>query len=257
MATVTTVPLEGLADRIALQQAELESLRKEYEARQARLARLQLKKDVLAQKLVQIDAAIQAVSAGTAPRRGRRKVKRGRRAAAPASAGVAPPMKMADVLAEMVREAGGPCTAKTLADELQRRGLYADSPNLPRIVQARLYELVQAKVLKKARGERGVVARRRRGALKARGRKKRRLGRTASKESLRRGPDGQPQRPLRAIVTDLLAKSSRPLPATELAKLALAQGYSTKSKDLKNVLWVLLGKMDNVENVSGQGYRLK
>jgi hypothetical protein len=42
-----------------------------------------------------------------------------------------------------------------------------------------------------------------------------------------------------------------------LAKQAKAQGYRTKSKDFVGVLWVMLGQMDNVENVPGQGYRLK
>ena len=34
-------------------------------------------------------------------------------------------------------------------------------------------------------------------------------------------------------------------------------GWVTKSKDPKNVLWVMLGKMDDLENVPGEGYRLK
>jgi hypothetical protein len=59
------------------------------------------------------------------------------------------------------------------------------------------------------------------------------------------------------ILTDLLAKSPRPLAARELARQAKALGYRTKSGDFTNVVWVMLGKMDQVENVSGQGYRLK
>ncbi len=37
----------------------------------------------------------------------------------------------------------------------------------------------------------------------------------------------------------------------------LAQGYQSQSKDFTTVVWAMLGKMDNVENVPGQGYRLK
>jgi hypothetical protein len=59
------------------------------------------------------------------------------------------------------------------------------------------------------------------------------------------------------VLTELLAKSQQPLPARELAKQAKARGYRTKSKKFVEVLWVMLGKMDNVENVPGLGYRLK
>jgi hypothetical protein len=37
----------------------------------------------------------------------------------------------------------------------------------------------------------------------------------------------------------------------------LATGYESQSKDFTNLIWVTLGRMDNVENTKGQGYRLK
>jgi len=37
----------------------------------------------------------------------------------------------------------------------------------------------------------------------------------------------------------------------------LATGYQTKSKDFTGVVWTALGQMNNVENVKGQGWRLK
>ena len=63
--------------------------------------------------------------------------------------------------------------------------------------------------------------------------------------------------PDRVVLLDLLNKSKRPLLARELADLALAEGYPTKSKDFTTVVWVMLGKMENVENIPNQGYRLK
>ena len=70
--------------------------------------------------------------------------------------------------------------------------------------------------------------------------------------------DGQPQQvPLRVLLAKLLAKSKRPLAARELADQVLASGYQTKSKKFVDVMWVALGNMDNVENVPGQGWRLK
>jgi hypothetical protein len=58
-------------------------------------------------------------------------------------------------------------------------------------------------------------------------------------------------------LTELLRKSRRPLTARALAEQVLAAGYQTQSQSLTNVVWVALGKLENVENVPGQGYRLK
>jgi hypothetical protein len=62
---------------------------------------------------------------------------------------------------------------------------------------------------------------------------------------------------LPAVVTKILAGSSEPISGRELAEKVLASGYQTKSKNFLNVIWVGVGKMDNVENVPGKGYRLK
>jgi hypothetical protein len=62
---------------------------------------------------------------------------------------------------------------------------------------------------------------------------------------------------LRELLTRLLAESKRPLKAKELAEQALAAGYQTASKDFVSVVWVAVGKIENVENLQGQGYRLK
>jgi hypothetical protein len=48
-----------------------------------------------------------------------------------------------------------------------------------------------------------------------------------------------------------------PLKATELAEEVLEAGYRTKSKKFVNILYVLLGRMNDVEHIEGQGYRLK
>ena len=45
--------------------------------------------------------------------------------------------------------------------------------------------------------------------------------------------------------------------AQELADAVLANGYETASKDFKSVIWVGIGKMDNVERAPEGGYRLK
>ena len=45
--------------------------------------------------------------------------------------------------------------------------------------------------------------------------------------------------------------------AQEPADGVLAKGYVTQNKCFVEVVWVMLGKMDNVQNVPGKGYRLK
>jgi TolA-binding protein len=63
--------------------------------------------------------------------------------------------------------------------------------------------------------------------------------------------------PLPVIITKILAKSSHPVPAQALAEEVLARGYRTQSKDFTNMIWTAAGKMANVENVPGKGYRLR
>jgi hypothetical protein len=263
----TTVPLDNLADRIAQQQAELESLRKELEARQTRLAKLNEKKDILEQRLRQLDADIEAVNQGKTPLR--RPAKPAVTASpahptrpkkkAPSPPDAKPPKRMADLLVDIVSETNGPVTAKPLAEELQKRGFFTESPNLPRIVKARLNDLVREGVLRRSEDQAGVIMGKAAGKSKAQAgrRKKGRKKDAASKASSRVSANGRTKAPLRSIVTKILAKRTQPLPARELAEQAKAKGYVTKSKDLTSVLWVLLGKMDNVENVPGEGYRLK
>jgi hypothetical protein len=127
----------------------------------------------------------------------------------------------------------------------------------------RVQELIASGILKRAEGKPGVVLSATKGESKTdttkprigkRGKKKR-TG--TSKSVTQPGLDGPKKRPLRLILTDLLTKSPRPLAARELAQKAKALGYRTKSEDFTNVVWVMLGKMSDVENIPGQGYRLK
>ena len=47
------------------------------------------------------------------------------------------------------------------------------------------------------------------------------------------------------------------MPGGELARLAKATGYQSTSTDFPNLVHVTLNKMNNIERVKGQGYRLK
>jgi hypothetical protein len=45
--------------------------------------------------------------------------------------------------------------------------------------------------------------------------------------------------------------------ARDLAEQVLATGYKTKSKTFTDVVWTALGQLEGVENVTGEGWRLK
>jgi hypothetical protein len=66
-----------------------------------------------------------------------------------------------------------------------------------------------------------------------------------------------PQMSLREVLTQILKKMGAPLTGSELAEEVLKTGYKTSSKKFVNILYVMLGRMDNVEHVEGEGYRLK
>jgi hypothetical protein len=129
------------------------------------------------------------------------------------------------------------------------------------MIQTRVYEMVSRGVFRRAPGQPGVILGEAQAGAKprsAKGRKTRRGGRkrmTARRRRRNTAGDAKPS--LRTILTNLLAESQQPLKARELAARAEAQGYQTKSKDLTNVVWVMLGRMENVENLPGEGYRLK
>jgi hypothetical protein len=66
-----------------------------------------------------------------------------------------------------------------------------------------------------------------------------------------------PQVTLREVVTQVLKKMGVPLTASELTLEVLKAGYRTNSTKFVNNVYVILGRMDNVEHIEGQGYRLK
>ena len=63
--------------------------------------------------------------------------------------------------------------------------------------------------------------------------------------------------PLHVLLTQILHKQSKPMTGSVLAQEALKAGYVTSSKNFAQSVWTALGLMKNVENVKGQGYRLK
>jgi hypothetical protein len=263
--TTMTISLESLAQSIARQQGELDDLCVELEARQSHLADLKSQREQLEGQLRQMDAEIQVVSQGKVPALAAAKAAPAKAAAAPSPtpppkkmpperANAKPPKKMADLIVDVMSETKGPVTAKPLADELQRRGFFRSSPKLFRIVQARINDLKHQGILRRAEDGSGVVLGKA-SATKAGGAK------NPPKKDLAPNSSGQVRSNgkmlLRPLLEEFLAKSQRPMKPKELAEMALARGYATESKNLGNVVGVLLTRMENVKNVPGEGYRLK
>lgn len=245
------LPLRDLAQRIYDQEAELIRLREELESRQNLLAQLESRRAELLDQLAEVESAINEAGASSVPLRPPVKsepiAKRGR----PAGGNR---MSLARFLVELVRNANGPVTSKDLHEEAIRLKYPTTSKNFRSVIETRLVELVKAGVLARLPDQSGVV-----------------LGEAAdtgaaeiassdegkgAKKKVRSEKSGK-KKSLQAVITKILARSNRPLPSKELARRILRSGYETKSSDFKNVVWVALSKMENVERIPREGYRLK
>jgi hypothetical protein len=88
-------------------------------------------------------------------------------------------------------------------------------------------------------------------------------GKSSQKAAVAKAPTSEPPAvsesglALPVIITKILAKSSHPVPVRTLAEEVLARGYRTQSKDFTHLIWTAAGRMANVENVPGKGYRLR
>jgi hypothetical protein len=253
MSTVA-VPLQDLAQRIHQHEAELAQLRKAFEARQAQLERLTQRKETLEAQLREVEAEIRAAGSGTVP--APKPTPIAAKPPAPARmARLAGGVSMPQLLVQLVQQANRPMTLKDLTQEVVRRKVPTRTHNIPGLIKSRISELVKKGILSRASDQPGVVLARA-GESKA--------PRTTASNGQKKMPIVAARPAMSAtrtalgdLLTKLLAKTTRPIKARELAEQALAAGYPTKSRDFTNVVWVAVGKLDNVENVKGQGYRLK
>ena len=158
--TTTAVPLDEFARRISQQQAELEALRQEYQARQAQLTDLNSRKQELQEQLAQVENEIRTVTLGKIPR-------------PPSVAPAAPTAKkpvsgsqvkptptgsLPQVLKILVSEAKRPMTVKELTEQLLRRKFPTTSKDLATIVRTRVGELVKKGIFRRSKDGAGVVA---------------------------------------------------------------------------------------------------
>jgi len=236
------LPLDDLTQQIAQYQSELERLRQEFETRQAHLADLAQKREQLRAQLRQVEADIQAVTQGSVP------------AATAAAPTPKPPAKatthptLIEALVEVARAANRPMTARELGEELRRRKFPTTSSDITNLVQTRLTVLLKRGIFRRAEGQPGVV-------LGAPPNGPAKAPTPAKKAAPRDRRMGQPT--LRSLLTELLQKSRKPVPARDLVEQVLAAGYQTSSKNFAKVVWLVLRELEGVENVKGQGWRLK
>jgi hypothetical protein len=246
--TKTAIPLRDLAQRISQQQADLEKLRQEYESRKDQMRELTRRKLELQAQLRQVEAELRGLDEGSTPAvAGTSAPKR-----APTKAGKNPTMglTLSQFLMQIVTTAGRPVTTKELATEVVRQNFPTTSRNVAALVDTQVYQLVKKGVLQRAKDRPGVLPaqpRKHPTAPAAKPKAATAKPTAISKNSLS----------LTAMVTKVLAKSPHPLKGRELAEKVLASGYETTSKSFTDIIWDSVGKMENVENVPGKGYRLK
>ena len=275
-----TVSLNVLARRISKQQSELNMLQREYANRKAALDQLRQQKRELEKRLKSIESDMKAVRRGRKPkyttvpalegaaatavaeaprrRRGRpRKHPVPTTAEAPIKRPRGRPRKitgtLSDQILQLLQRAGGPMTASQLSKELIRMKFPTKSQNLANLVQARMNDLLKKGLVRKAENQPGVVLA---SGVAANGQPPRASGRRGRPPG-RRGPRATGQPSLAKMIVSVLEKSSRPMKGRELAERVLAAGYKTTSKNPAALMWAVLNRLPNVENVPGQGYRLK
>jgi len=247
------LPLSELVKRLSRKESEVNKLRQQYENR---LAKLRERRQKLDNELRAIDGQIQAASPNGSlppaplPEEPVAKVS----TATPAGR-----MILKDFLITLIKEAGKPVTVQELAEKVRHRKYPTKSKNIPDLVQVRVYDMVKKGELTRASGQPGFVVASGNGkaASVRKARSKKGPGRKAkvAKAQVRASRGSQP--PLREVLTKILEGCKEPIGGGELAEKALATGYKSASKNFRDVLYVSVAQMKNVEHVRGQGYRLK
>jgi hypothetical protein len=273
---MNNTPLTDLARRISNQEAKLQRLRREFEERQRKLASLSQRKESLQAQLRQIEAKSALLVTGKTTRRSKpakrakgqqaRKIK-GNLAKISASArkvGSAVGLSLPHLIVRIVQEAHSPLSADQIAKEALRRGFTSTSTNFSKMVAIRVHELRKKGVLRSADDQSGFVlgkSSRTRAESVRRSAPSKRDSRTGTPAGWNHSKPSRGNRngrsSLRSVLANLLERSKGPLLVRDLAKQALASGYRSKSKDFENVVQVTVGRMDELVNVRGKGYRLK
>jgi hypothetical protein len=278
--STATIPLHDLARQITAREAELAKLRQEYAQRNSKLTELNRRKEALQQQLQQLEKELQEAGKkqdSHAPAKAPVAKKATPMPSAAPKLTVAKtslssePMSLPKFLVHLVEQADHPLSAKELAQEVVRRKYPSKSKDLAGMVETRVSELVRKGILGRTADKTALVVAHKAGAksssptpsskktesrsstssVSAKTTKTTKTTKSTKASKTGRGSS------LKQMLHDVLAASSVPMKTTELAQAVLKRGYETASKDFKNVIWVCIGDMESVENIRGQGYRLK
>ena len=261
---MSTQTLEAIQRRIAQQDSELQALRRELAARQNKLKSLNQRKQTLRQQLRQVDAEIAAVAKGSnfavhakskAAKKAASKRIVTRKAGQPT---------LAQLISAVLREAGKPMSVLQLTQAVKRKGFKTTSKNPYKLVGKTVYTMAAKGRLRRAPDQSGFMAPTS-GNGKAVLQAKSAGPKTKSKSApaangvakITTGAKRSQQTPLRQLLEQILHRSNKPMTGGELAAEVVKAGYKSKSKRLADNVWTALGNMKNVENLKGQGYRLK
>jgi hypothetical protein len=261
------ISVQDLHQQIAERERELKALREELESRKDHVAALIRRKEELRNQLRQVEKELAALSAGAPAATEQPKP------AAPSAPTPGTPAKdrpkLGEMIVVMLREAGKPMTARQLSEEAHRRGFQSASNDPVKPFEARLQELKKKGTVRRAPGQPGYVLatstigasatkpKRAQPAQKEQRNAAVKPGKPQSDAKPSQPVERQKTPPLREAILNVLKSSRKPLSGTELADRVLKSGYKTTSTKFRDVVWSMLGQMDEVQHVRGKGYQLK
>jgi septal ring factor EnvC (AmiA/AmiB activator) len=156
---MSDLSLKELHQRIANQDAELQRLRQELEARQSQFATLNKRRQVLQAELQQVEKELAAVAAGkNASRLPSKAVPKKKPAAkTPVASKVTVALSLPALLVVLVREAGRPLSLQELVAQVKKRGFQSTSTNFAKMVQTRVYDLLKKGLVVRSADQSGFV----------------------------------------------------------------------------------------------------
>ena len=154
---MTASSLTELQRRIAQREQELQALRQELQTRQSAFAQLTSRKEELHNQLREIEAQIAALAETSTttiePSEPEAIVLSGSLAAA----NTAEQPRLGEWIVSVLRECGGPMTARQLSEEAQRRAFQTAGQDPIKAFESRLQKLKNKNIVRRASGHRGYV----------------------------------------------------------------------------------------------------
>jgi septal ring factor EnvC (AmiA/AmiB activator) len=151
--------LKDLHQRIAKQDAELQTLRQELEARQNQFASLNQRRQTLQAELQQVEKELAAVAEGRKtsllpPKTAHTKKSAAKPSPAPK---VTTSLSLPALIISLTRDANRPLTLQELVAKVKQRGFRSTSTNFAKMLQTRVYDLLKKGLLVRAPDHSGFV----------------------------------------------------------------------------------------------------